>query len=226
MPRLVFGLAAVMLLAGGVGQADAGIITSLFGTGVDSNGNYLPDGSVDPHYTLSGFGSQTSAYVVGNPNALGWADNLTYGAPPAEWISIDHEGGTLSGLPVGTFDYTTTFSLTGFNPSSAVLTGYLSGDDSGEIFINGVDTGAGTGYGGWTTIYPFTINSSNATFVPGINTLTIVDSNSSGPIGEQLDIVGSANPATAVPEPTTLTLCGIGVVGLFGYGSSRQRQAS
>ena len=50
------------------------------------------------------------------------------------------------------------------------------------------------------------------------------DSNGFGPyVGPTFEEVG---PATAVPAPASLTLLGIGAVGLLGYGWRRRRQAA
>jgi hypothetical protein len=37
---------------------------TVFGTGVDNNGNVLPGGSIDPHYTITGPGATGSRAVV------------------------------------------------------------------------------------------------------------------------------------------------------------------
>ena len=81
----VFGVLTV------IAPARADLITTLFNTGVDANGNLLPDGVVDPHYRL--IRSPDPAYP--GPSALVVNDDGTglvsgpylANGPNSKWIA-------------------------------------------------------------------------------------------------------------------------------------------
>ena len=168
----------------------AAVIPTLFSTGVDAGGNALAPGAADPHYTVSGPGAGPSPFVTLCPGCLGWIGNVG----PAQWVDPDGNGGA-----AGTFTYTTTFDLTGFDPNTASIAGVFSVDDElAQVLLNGA-TVVGVGGGNWFTLTPFTISSG---FSFGINTLTFVVPNTGGPGGLQVSLSGTA----ATPEPGSILL--------------------
>ena len=65
MRRFILGLAVLTLLFGGLGEAKAGPINTLFNTGVDAAGTPLPDDTIgDPHYSLFSVPSGTTELRV------------------------------------------------------------------------------------------------------------------------------------------------------------------
>jgi hypothetical protein len=189
----------------------------LFSTGVDASGTPLPGGSVDPHYTVS---PGPSAVVIGSPSSVGWVANTAN----STWIS--NAANTYGGP--GPFTYTTTFDLTGLDPSTAAISGWMSADDQAVIYLNGVAVfnGALDPSAPWSFLEPLNISSG---FVAGLNTLEIAIPNyleygNDGPTGLQLDIQGTANVTShnpSVPEPATLALFGIA---LAGFAASRRKK--
>lgn len=195
----LFAVAVVALILMGVQQVQASQIPTLFSTGVDASGNPLPDGSIDPHYTLSG----GTAYVIGCPACVGWVGNTG----SSSWISPDPS--TFGGG--GPFTYHTSFDLTGFNPNTAKITGMIAADDQASIYLNGIDVfdTVSTFSAPWSFFENFSITSG---FINGINTLDIyvpndVETPNDGPTGLQLDVAGTAS----VPEPSTVLLVGLGL---------------
>ncbi len=187
---------ASLIFALSVSSAFAGTV-SLFSTGVDDNGNLLAGGAVDPHYTAAG----GATFVIDFPGALGWVGNTA----SSQWISAD------PGAFEGSTTFTTTFDLTGFDPSSASISGQLSADDGTLMFLNGnlvLDDSFNGGNAPWSDFVPFSASSG---FVSGINTITFITPNSGGPGGLQVQILSAA----AAPEPGTILLLGIGVSALL-----------
>jgi hypothetical protein len=197
--KLALNSLAIVVSAASVTAASAASIPGLFNTGVDSSGNVLsPLGGQDPHYLVVETGNNaltmsvlSGDYIANGPNSL--------------WI-WEQAGGQPTNV---TRTFRTTFNLTGFDPSTASITGQWAADDYLDaIKINGVSIGAITNYPGienWASFHPFTINSG---FTAGLNTLDFVVEDAGGIAGFRINsLSGTAQP---VPEPSTIL--GIGAI--------------
>lgn len=176
-------------------QAKGDPIPTLFNTGVDNSGVLIAGPAVDPHYTLissadpSFPGPQARIPSTSIVNSGPFLDN----GPSSSWISPSTN---LTPEPAGNYVYRTTFDLTGFDPSTAVITGRWSIDDFGtSMKLNSTETGntqlANDAYTFWKS---FTITSG---FVSGINTLDFTINNVVWTTGLRVELSGTA----AVPEP-------------------------
>jgi hypothetical protein len=169
----------------GISAAHAAVIP-VFSTGVDEFGTALPNDSVDPHYTVIGFGSA----VVPAPNAF-YAVNTA----SSKWIS------QAGGFPADVMrSFVTTFDLTDHDPATAIISGSWGADNYGlAIKLNGVDTGVApllaVGLSNFSVLHAFTISTG---FLPGLNTLEFVVDNDAPPGALRVDISGTAN---ALPAP-------------------------
>ena len=157
---LAFGLAACVEIPG------------LYSTGVDDNGDTLPIGSDELHYSFFGPVAPPAKVLTGH---TAWV------APPvgSAWIGPAN-GDTIA--PVGDYTYTVNFDLTGLDPRSASIKGALAADNVVTILLNGTDTGFmhPDEPSAFRSLEPFSIK---AGFVSGMNTLEFLVNNDAGPSG-------------------------------------------
>ncbi len=224
-------LVPVLLLMAVIAQsAQSAIIPTLFSTGVDSSGNQLASGSIDPHYELiavppsSGYSSSTyTADTTADPVNTIWANP----GSTARWIGpVTDVVNMPSATTTGDYVYKTTFDLTGFDPTTAVITGQWTADDVAPLMtINSVSTGYTiSGSSASATLNNFTISSG---FIAGLNTLQFTVSN--------VTITGGLNPsgllvimsgtATAVPEPASIALFSLGAISIALANRGRRKIA-
>lgn len=210
---LAFGLIAAVT---GVG-AQAATINDLYNTGVDASKNVLTDGVADSHYSLTYAPSTALMAYATAPYGGVWV------TPPAgsKWIGPPPFYNVVNGI----YNYQTTFTLTGAVLSSVVISGQTSSDDKiNDILVNGVSTGFSTLDESYGTLHNFTISGSQF-FKEGSNTLTFVTENTHG-IVQGLLVSMSGTYTSTVPEPTSIAMLGLGVVGLAAGRRFRARRAS
>ena len=194
--RLITLTILCFLLLAGTAFADS---ITIYNTGEDNNGQALPVGVLDPHYSLISAPSGVPlTAITTQPNAA-WVPN----GVSADWISPSASGN--DSWPVGTYDYRTTFNLSGFDINTAKLFGQWASDNDACIFLNGASTGACTGFADFGHLTAFMIDSG---FVQGTNTLDFMVDNGGGPTGLYVEIAGTAD----VPEPSSILLVASGLV--------------
>ena len=215
MKRFSVGLLSMALTLGAALSAQANAIPGLFNTGVDGAGVSLPDATIgDPHYILLSVPGGTTDLRV-RTSAGGFPIPPYIGdSPTSAWVGPNNDS-AVDG-PGGTYDYQTSFDLTGYLAGTASISGGWSSDNDGlKILINGVDSGnASTSFTQFASGYAsFTISSG---FVPGINTIDFLVNNGGGPTALRVEMGGTANPNSQVPEPGSIALLsGLGVAGTF-----------
>jgi hypothetical protein len=199
-------------------QARAANIPGVFSTGVGSSGAPLAAGTVDPHWTLTSSPDGPLSPKVTSPYLWWWSG----GTSSSAWIN---DSGLLGASPGGHYLYTLTFSLDGFDPQTAVITGKWVSDNDSTILLNGASTG-------FTHSLPweyrnfdsFTLNTG---FVAGLNTLTFDVYNTppavpNNPTGLQVQILSAL---AVVPEPGSLSLiCLFGCMSLLWRGTRYGRR--
>src|ERR1700682_2674072 len=145
---------------------------TVFGTGVNTPGSLLADGSVDPHYVLRfsadpGFPGPNA--IVVNSTAWPIPPWIAEG-PNSKWIAPQRDQN--SGNAAGNYTYRTTLDLTNLNPSSVVLTGQIASDNSATMWLNGAQVGPSG-----TTLNAFAAFTIASGFQAGLNTLDFVVNN-------------------------------------------------
>ncbi len=177
------------------------VVSGLFATGVDGSGTPLAVGATDPHYVLS---SDDPAHP--GPNAVvvapvaGWVGNTSSSA----WVSAQANA---VGTALRNYTFTTTFTLTGVDPSTVAINGSWACDDTCVVSLNGAVV-ASYAAPGWTAVAAFTIPAGSG-FVTGTNTLAFTATNSGGgATGLQVvSISGTSSGCTADNQCTIAQFC-------------------
>lgn len=163
-------------------------------------------------------------YITNNRPGEWVADSAT-----SEWISPhQNETGSESKNLTVPFIYQQTFSLSGFIPTSVVISGQWSVDNFGYIVVNGTQVTLGTSGnipnlgGEFDHFTSFVLDSSNATFNPDANTIQFfvfnnlsVDPN---PSGVNVHIISATADPSEVPEPGTWMSLSGGLLALAAFG--------
>ena len=230
---------ACLSLFGGV--VNAGTVSfTLRSTGFSSSGTLLSGGSLDGNWTLvsdpSGSVTTPATPHVTNGCTLfviclsfpftAWTGDTLQSA----WIS---PRATESGQsdPSGEYIYQQTFNLTGLDPNSVIITGKWTADNYGYIVVNGVQVTLGTSgnianvpqqFKNYTN---FTLNSSNANFLSGINTIQfdVFNTTAGSPNITGLDVDILSATAQTAPEPTSLACLGSGLGALVFVARKRRK---
>ncbi len=190
-------------------SAAAGVVPAVadpipfYNTGLAADGSPLAAGAADPHYTL---------IYASDPNAL-----AAYGTDPngawtttsgAGWISPGSSGS--QGWAGGYYVYETTLDLTGYDQSTARLSGLVSADNAVSIYLNQGGPALFTSNAGFNTLTPFEIDGG---FVGGLNLVDFVVYNDSGPTGL---LVADTMAQAETAEPASFLLLGSGLAaGMF-----------
>jgi hypothetical protein len=177
----------------------------LYDTGVGSNGVSLPDGtSPDPHYTII-------AGVDGSVASTTTVDDASYwmaGSTTSAWIEPSAEYPSTYSMPIGWWDYQTSFTLPADVTSVSITMDIAVDDFVTGILLNGENVNAPT-VRGFTDYTPVTFTSSAMT--DGTNTLTFQVLN--GVVSATgLRVDGITGTYTTVPEPSCLGLLGFALL--------------
>ncbi len=212
-------------------------ITDLFATGVNANRVALANGTIgDPHYTLTSVPSGANGNVrVGRGSGVpgAWIGDMTTSA----WIGSNDS--TNFNSPPGQYTAQTTFTIgTEADLSSVEIYGSWAVDNGGlDILLNGnslVTSGDITGgeiSSGFGSFTNFSFGPGVSFFQYGTNTLSFMWTNSgtsNNPGGLRVGyLVGSYLELQPIPEPHSIALFSVALIGVFGvvWTTRRRRRA-
>lgn len=200
--------------------ANAGLIEGqLFNTGLNSSGGLISDTQTDDNWSWS----RPSDGLTGG--AVEYFNRAYAPNGNSQWVSVAGNGGNNDQAFRETV-FSTTFDLTGYDASTAKITGWWGVDNSATISLNNDLTSIALAFGkpSFNALNSFTIGDG---FVAGMNTLSVNLTNGYpdltrtdiGPLALRFDMLELT--ATKVPEPGTLALLGLGLAGL---GFARRRK--
>jgi hypothetical protein len=204
-------LIVAALLATAITTAHAASIAGLKNTGLGASG------TVDSNYSLSSAASTTPVITYDSQWPIGpWLANDS----TSKWITpTGSQGESFDPSSNGTYTYTLTFDLTGYNAASAMFSGRLAADNSVQVKLNNSVIGGGTGFTDWTSF------GASSGFVSGVNTLDFVVNNwaqnGGNPTGLRVEF--GASSIAAVPEPETYAML-LGGLAMVGALARRRKQ--
>jgi hypothetical protein len=192
-----------------IGASQAAAVGGLFNTGTNASNLALTGGNgvTDSHYIIQ---SSTSAGVAGQQAVTFFNSAYAPNDANSRWIALSASGNPGDNTTV----YRTTFSLSGFDPATAVLNGLWAVDNVGSILLNGAATGVAlTNAGNFSALTSFTLSTG---FVDGLNTLDFSVQDFGPPTALRVDeLTATATARGAVPVPASALLLGLGLVGLI-----------
>ena len=206
-------IVGTLLVAASVTSVDA----SASIVGLTNTGSEVTASGTDANYSLNG---SSSGYVqVGNSGYIGgaWlADSST-----SHWITPAASNSTsFDPYSNGTYTWSLSFDLTGYDASTASLTGQFAADNSVTAYLNGYAIGSGSSFSSWSSF------GTSDYFVSGINTLnfvvTNIAQNGGNPTGLRVEFLTSS--VAAVPEASEWAMMLLGLSGLGVLARSKKKQ--
>lgn len=208
-------LSAVLATAVLISPAAKATPITIHNTGTVSSG-------ADPYYIITASNDPSvpaySPAYIDTSWAGGWASAIN----GTDWINPSASGMGGQNFGIYSYTYTTSFDLTGFDPTTAVLSGLLQADDEVTLFLNGHQVST-SNVGTYTRATAFTVGSNySSDFQSGVNTLSFLVTNS-GNYATGFDAAISGMAVSEAPENGSFTMVLLAGVILSGVGLHRRR---
>ncbi len=194
-------------------SAHAASITGLVNTGT------FASGAQDTNYSLNGTGfgyvTKDNVWPIGP-----WIANTT----TSKWITpLANQGASFDPVTKGTYTWSLSFNLAGFDASTASFSGKFAADNSAVVLLNGHSIGSANGFTSFSNF------SAASGFNSGLNTLDFVVTNDGQRTGNPtgLRVEFTASNVTPVPEPETyaMLLAGLGLMGVISRRRAKRNAA-
>ena len=202
LPKLL----ATALGGGSLAIAATGADISVHHTGVDSSDAVVASGASTAYWELTA--QPGSGYTLGAHPVRYYNPNYTPDLSDAAWVSPTASG---SAGTLGYYTYSLSFDLTGFDPSTAFISGRFATDNEGSIGLNGGSV-ATTGNADFRDLKSFQIDSG---FLPGLNTVDVSVNNGGDPTSFIVVFDRATAKPLAAPMPdkgsTLLMAAGVAV---------------
>lgn len=207
-----FAMAAILATSSFL-SAHAASITGLVNTGS------FVSGAQDTNYSLNGTGfgyvTQDNIWPVG-----AWIANTT----TSKWITpLANQAASFDPVTKGTYTWSLSFNLAGFDAATASFTGKLAADNSAVVLLNGKSIGSANGFKSFSNF------GAASGFNSGLNTLDFVVTNDGQSTGNPtgLRVEFTASNVTPVPEPETyaMLLAGLGLMGVISRRRAKRNAA-
>jgi len=131
--------------------------------------------------------------------------------PASDWVwDLANSNGEANPL-----NFTFSFSLTGFDALTAELTGLWGVDNVGSVFLNGnlLSSLPNVVTNNFNVLHDLSAGPGSSFFVAGLNVLSFDVENRGGPGAFRASVKVTAE-AEPVPEPSTLAIFALGIIGL------------
>ena len=207
-----FAMAAILATSSFL-SAHAASITGLVNTGS------FASGAQDTNYSLNGTGfgyvTKDNVWPIGP-----WIANTT----TSKWITpLANQGASFDPVTKGTYTWSLSFNLAGFDASTASFSGKFAADNSAVVLLNGNSIGSANGFTSFSNF------SAASGFNSGLNTLDFVVTNDGQSTGNPtgLRVEFTASNVTPVPEPETyaMLLAGLGLMGVISRRRAKRNAA-
>lgn len=190
--------------------------------GLNNTGAGFAAGTQDTNYAVSGTSAVGPYGYVSANGSFPLAGNWLANDATSSWLTLtSDQGQSFDPISDGTYTWTTTFDLTGYDATTASFNGRFLADNSIIATLNGNQIGTVDSFTTWGSF-----SATASSFVAGVNTLSFVLTNtalsSGNPAGLRVEFL-SSNVA-AVPEADTYALMLAGL-GLMGFVARRKKAA-
>jgi hypothetical protein len=181
-------------------------------TGLDATDTRITTGGeADAHWTVDQAAGGTAAAQATLETSANFYQFWAASGPASDWIA---RTAAVASNGLGSYTFSRSFDLTGYDLSTVAISGSWAIDDSGTLGLNS-NTLASLGNGVWSGLTPFSVATGSAFFNQGINTLTVtIDAGTNDNQFEAVRLKGAVTgDVSAAPEPSTLALM-LGVSGI------------
>lgn len=197
---------ATLALVGATSLVQAATLT-VHNTGVDNDANLVVPGAATAFWTLTN-------QPIGGSLTLGSTPfrykHPAYAADTSDsaWVSPTAAGNAGA---LGVYTYTLAVDLTGFDPTTATISGKFTSDNEGTISLN---NGVGTASSGYASYGTFTDFNFVSGFVAGLNQIVVTVNNATDPTAFHVQFASATADIAPVPLPGALGLMAGALAGL------------